>query len=147
SSNSVDMRDCIFKGNKAHGFGAALRVQESTTLDMAECTFEGNQANGDGRGGGLALAESVDVRIQESIFSSNSADFGGAIDSLIQVKLTVDGSKFSNNTAGNSGGAYNAANESTTDFNSCDFFENNAGIGGAIATYARCLRGSEKAGG
>ncbi len=87
--------------------GGALTVNADNSLGVtiADCTFSGNEATGNSVGGAILTFGNQDrpVRVTNSTFSDNQADFGGAItvngDTVVLTNSTVTGNR------GISGGA------------------------------------------
>jgi CSLREA domain-containing protein len=119
-SGTLTIRDSTVNLNKSHGIGGGA-IETTGTLSMSNCVLDGNAAETDNP---LGIA---------------GPGQGGAL-LVIAGTGTIDTTKFSNNVAGNSGGAiYNGRNTNLTISNS-QFLTNSAlgqaagggGYGGAI---------------
>ncbi|UCG56437.1 MAG: right-handed parallel beta-helix repeat-containing protein [Phycisphaerales bacterium] len=108
----LTLTNCTFTGNSAVGdFGKGAGMYCSTgsggevELTMTNCTFVGNLAIGEhGRGGGMYNDE-THPRLNNCVFSENSADdCGGAVYNL-RGTPQMSNCRFSGNSAGREGGA------------------------------------------
>jgi hypothetical protein len=105
-------QNSTLSGNSAADGGAILNAG---ALTVSGCTLAGNTATGldiggghrPGRGGAIAdFGDSTLTTVRDCIFSSNSAELGGAIySSVSDGTLDVRGSTFLGNVASDSGGA------------------------------------------
>jgi filamentous hemagglutinin family protein len=108
--------------------GGGAQINAGSTLNINNSTFSNNSANTGG-----AIYNQGTATITNSTFSSNSANFGGAITN--QGIATITNSTFSGNSSQNEGGAiYNFANTAT--IRNSTFFGNSANSsGGAIVNF------------
>ena len=100
--NSVTYENCLFDGNSAD-FGGALTAHSSGTIK--NCTFNSNTAND--YGGAISNVEgiqSMNLKIIDCDFNSNSAPYGGAV-RLTGNSITIDDCNFDKNYASIGGGA------------------------------------------
>ena len=100
--NSVTYENCLFDGNSAD-FGGALTAHSSGTIK--NCTFNSNTAND--YGGAISNVEgiqSMNLKIIDCDFNSNSAPYGGAV-RLTGNSITIDDCNFDKNYASIDGGA------------------------------------------
>ena len=126
---NVTYENCIFKGNSAD-FGGALTAHCSGTIK--NCTFIENTAND--YGGAVSNVDSeisVNLKIIDCDFTSNSAPYGGAA-KLAGYSVTIDDCNFNKNYASIDGGAVYIDTNTLDIFNS-DFNYNSAKHnGGAV---------------
>jgi CSLREA domain-containing protein len=119
-------------------------LNERGALTVSNCTFTGNVANS-GKGGAICNVgtdKNATLVVQNSTFSRNSAESGGAICNLVDpstsvgtATVTVQNSTFINNTANAGGGIANLAHGggATVHVKNSTFAGNNANsAGGAI---------------
>ena len=122
-----------FTGNEARSGGGAIGFGGS----ISGCFFENNSVNNCMEGGGAALLSGADT-INDSIFRTNSADYGGAV-SVISGRQAVNLKNISNcrfvsNTANQKGGVIYALNTTEcTLYNSLLLNNTAVTAGGAIA--------------
>ena len=92
-----------FEGNRAgvNGGAVLVGVENVGSVTIRQTTFEGNQA---GLRGGAVFASSVATSIEDSVFTGNQANVGGAFDQRYS-NATVTRSTFSGNAATSDGGA------------------------------------------
>ncbi|GAB6012194.1 hypothetical protein [Viscerimonas tarda] len=127
---AITIQNSIFSGNESGSTkkGGALLINNSNGLiKITGATFDGNSVSGGGSAGGaIALdanasaTKQIDVRIESSLFTNNSAgDSGGVLD-------------YTNNYA-----TYTA----NLTFINTTFYNNvgNGGNGGGVATFGSCL--------
>ena len=107
SGSIITISSCRFNGNVASGNGGAIFVlREPFIMNITNSSFINNTViSSSGLGGAIF---GCGVNITNSIFIDNSAGstngYGGAI-YICDGKANVSGSYFSNNRAGDSGGA------------------------------------------
>lgn len=133
---SLSITNGTFTNNFAYYDGGAILLIRGT-LTISGSTF-GTAGNGNttrfGDGGAIAISNTSGATITNSTFTENYAyDEGGAI-SIDQGSLTISGSSFTNNEAGNGdGGAISGENFGTLIIDGSDFTGNQAGDdGGAL---------------
>ena len=110
------IKNSNFKANKGTVAGC-LYIEPSCSATITKCTFDKNAAANVARkvvyskskkvikhSGGAVYSKSKSTTLSKCTFKSNSATYGGAI--CNHAKLTVKSSKFSKNSASDSGGAY-----------------------------------------
>ena len=114
------IRNCIFTSNTSPIAGALYL--KNTTAQITGSIFNLNHAS-DTRGGALAISDSS-VVIDDSSFTSNSADYGGAIYYFPGSDLSVKRSSFIKNNADNGGCVYSTGelsiNNSSFTSNECN---------------------------
>ncbi|MCB9760540.1 MAG: right-handed parallel beta-helix repeat-containing protein [Alphaproteobacteria bacterium] len=134
----VLLDSCTFEDNTATSDGGALRVTADTTIIGS--TFEGNEAP---RGGAITQ-ELGDLSIQGSTFSLNAASYSGGAISHELGDLTLDGCTFVGNEAVFDGGAIVSLDRNATiTVSNTTFSQNTAGDdGGAISANVRAFAGS-----
>ena len=119
------IRNCIFTSNTSPIAGALYL--KNTTAQITGSIFNLNHAS-DTRGGALAISDSS-VVIDDSSFTSNSADYGGAIYNFPGSDLSVKRSSFIKNNADNGGCVYSTGELS---INNSSFTSNECKNGKAI---------------
>ena len=100
--SSVTYENCLFEGNSAD-FGGALTAHSSGTIK--NCTFNSNTAND--YGGAISNVDgiqSMNLKIIDCDFNSNSAPYGGAV-RVTGNSVTIDDCNFNKNYASIDGGA------------------------------------------
>jgi predicted outer membrane repeat protein len=102
---SPTIRQCVFQFNVA-GRGAALAQTAGGNITVSDCTFENNSAVGPSTssGGGAIYLASGSMVITNSLFKSNTA-FSGAAIQVTGGLLTIDRCVLTDNQATTSGGA------------------------------------------
>lgn len=83
--------------------GAGLLVRNGSTTRIRDCAFEDNVAEVFAFGGGLYV-DHADPIVQDSVFTGNSATYGGAISNDLMASPIV-GSTFTGNRSDSEGGA------------------------------------------
>ena len=127
--------DCIIESNNAN-FGGALFANGGFPR-LIRCTIRANQATD---GAGLYIADGV-IEITDCVFIDNVASrFGGALRTA-DVSGLIVGSTFEGNVAELNGGAGDFAADGSIVFDACTFTANSAGnVGGAIQAASADLR-------
>ena len=114
------------------------------SLELAGVTFDGNKVNGatESQGGALYILGADDpanatVTVSNSVFSNNKAEgtngWGGAIYNA--GTLSVDSTRFENNTASAQGGAIYVYPKAELDVTNSYFKGNSGTAGGAVAIF------------
>ncbi len=100
SRGTLSVFNCTFDGNSAGYRGGAIYGGSLGTISIRQSTFVDNSSGGDG--GAIAIYSStnpqVDLDIQNSTFSRNDADWGGAL-AVVRGSADVDMSTFKDNTS------------------------------------------------
>ncbi|MBN2718320.1 MAG: hypothetical protein JXX14_20920 [Deltaproteobacteria bacterium] len=133
----VRIEDSIFSDNDAYASGGAIQATDSD-VTIVSCEFRNNTAFS---GGGAIYATGFGVNtftritVKDSLFENNSSlgqgfGEGGAIN-LSVMSLTVENSRFVNNTA-NMGGAIYIDGRGTSDITNTVFSGNQVNREGAI---------------
>ncbi len=133
------VKDALFTNNVITGNndGGAINVAENGTLKIDGATFTNNDSH-DGGGFGGAIWNTGEAEIKNSVFEENIATSGGAIynDGDLDKNnngavMTINGATFTDNEAGDSGGAI--YNTGVLKINGGVFEDNEAGyFAGAI---------------
>jgi len=128
--DSITIRDGVAE------VGGGIRVQNAANLVIVDSNLINNSTTlaGSRKGGGVSLEGTGRTLIQRTRLEENSAGFGGGLALLDDHTLTVEDSKFVNNSASVNGGAVdiNSANNATV--RRTEFTGNgSAGQGGAIS--------------
>ena len=125
------VRNCFLKDNSAHVAAGAIVAGRNGTLDIQQTTFAGNKASGQG---GAIDVEHTKLRITNCVFDDNvSLGAGGAISGVDGVKVAIQETHFTGNTA-DEGGAIVVSNVSHLQIRDCTFKDNHAKqMGGAIS--------------
>ena len=105
--------NCEFIDNNATGSGGAINTQNDTTqLWVSNSFFDQNNAGGSG--GALNVTNGTTARIDRSVIQQNLAELGAGAnfigDSALIDDIRVSNTLFTNNIAGNQGGAINTNN-------------------------------------
>lgn len=98
-------------------------------MDLSRLEFVGGAAPGSNRGG--AFRSNGKIEVTDSLFGSNSAQYGGAI-AVVAGSLLVQNVTFTNNAARDQGGAIHADNGTLVTISSSSFNLNDAHNGGAV---------------
>lgn len=119
------------------GHGGAVSNVDGTMIFKDYATFTGNKAVGDGQPMGGALHNESTVDIQNgALFSDNEAMYGGALSNFApfgSAKLTITDGTFTENKAGDEGGAIFNLGEMT--FAGTNTFSGNTANGVANDIY------------
>lgn len=122
--------DTRFSDNVNFGLGSAIFIGRRNTLVLKRCTFF-NNGNLENDGGALYAIDAV-VSIDDSVFDSNHANKGAAIELSRNAKLTMNNSVLRNNTADVWGGAIYTSVRATAQLNNTLFDRNSATEGGGV---------------
>ena len=129
-SSTVTVDSTAFTSNSADRRGGAVYAVRST-VNVEYTIFSNNRA---GWGGGAVHAESGStVTMDNTAFTSNSAEVGGAVRALSST-VTVENTAFTNNSA-HHGGAVYAESGSTVTVEYTTFTNNSALRGGAVYAW------------
>jgi|GEM_PF-1070342 len=131
---SVELSDNTASNGWSSAYGGAI-VASATTLTIEGSTFEDNYVDGYGSGGQIYATDST-VTLSVSLFSGGQASYYGAAMYLVDSNLELDGSSFSDNAVSSEdygrGGAILLDATSATMANAY-FSDNSAGNdGGAV---------------
>lgn len=160
---SLDIAECLFDGNRAMS-GGAIWATGASSLTVTDCTFLGNIAQGEV--GGLACRNSSTAYLADCEFVANRSSYiAGAMCSSAYTSVTaircnfianwawaqsgavvlhystdsfVD-CLFTQNTAGNLGGAVTCIEHAHPSFTGCTFAENSAPHGSAVYSWHESL--------
>ncbi|MDC3261571.1 PKD domain-containing protein [bacterium] len=100
SAESVDVDNSVFQSNTADYSGGAISVSEG--LSISSSNFIQNSVSPDGYGGAIMARSPFSKSIDGSTFTENTAGYGGA---LSMDNAIVEDSRFSDNVASGYGGA------------------------------------------
>jgi predicted outer membrane repeat protein len=96
---SLDLSGLTLTGATTAGTGGAMMVQTNAKADLRRVAFVGNTSTGSAPyGGGLRVATAT-VSVRDSVFTANSAAWGGAIYANGTSVLTIGNTVFAKNTA------------------------------------------------
>ena len=109
--------------------GGGVLVMDGTGA-FENCSFNGNSSNDGDNGGGVLVASTACVSLNNCSFSENVAGKGGAVYCTSQSRTSVTGCDFSSNRA-DDGGAFYMAGLAAASLSNCTFTLNRAGYGGA----------------
>lgn len=123
-SPRIDVKNCVFKSNKAERGGAIYVYGASYVKSISHSTFECNSAKSGG-----ALYLSIIESMTDSKFIGNEASGGKGGAMYIKSIFKMVGVSFERNSASDVGGAIYASSVSA---DSCHFDMNSAKSGGAI---------------
>ncbi len=101
SRGALVVSNCTFDGNSAGYRGGAIYGGSVGTITISNSAFVDNSSEGDG--GAVAIFSKPggidpDLEIESSTFSSNDADWGGAL-AVVRGEASVDMSTFKDNTS------------------------------------------------
>ena len=142
-NSSLYIINCTLKNNKAGIDGGAIAAFVSV-LEINECTFTGNQIvseekfNNSGFGGALSLNSNSTAEIQNTIFHSNSAREGAAINVYLNSKVIGKNLLFQEHVDYFLGSIILCENSSELFCANCSFIQNQAlknSSVGAIAAF------------
>ena len=148
TSTLIIIESCNFSNNTSEaGMGGALSIQQGSFASIHNCEFYGNRVTGYGNivhglGGALSVADSR-VTVDGSKFSKNSADEGGAMCIGTVSQITVRECVYYNNLARFSGGVMTITQHSQFFCRFGLFFNNRATTGGAFYAVRSELRFSD----
>lgn len=128
-NSSGTFANCYIARNTA-AQGGAIGGQNAGSITIDDCTLFDNTANF----GGALYPSDLTVTITDSLFNSNQAGAGGAIESSFGATLNISSTDFfANQSTSSSGGALSLSGGSVTAKNSR--FQSNTSVatGGAIA--------------
>ena len=140
SQGNVTLENITFKSNTAGaGTGGAMSISEAPVkMKVSSCYFVDNHSVGNG--GAVYLSDKSTLLIQDSIFTQNKAQGGGAAIALSNSNLQARNIPCTKNIArGNDGGAISAEGPGFFSIKNSDFIENKvlwSGNGGAITIAA-----------
>jgi len=140
--------NCIFTSNYARKYGGAVAVGTEANIIHCKCTFLLNHADQDG-GAVCNVSKSAAKNIRpvyfECSFSENSAgERGGAIASRGSSRPVIAHSRFTINSAAKGGGAVAGLENTLTSVFNCTFVGNRGGKGLADITQDDTARISSK---
>ena len=127
---TLDLQETFFVGNMASGDGGAINIQLQVHFRMTNCLFGDNIS---GRvGGAFCAGFNTTIQIQETNFTHNKADQGGAIDVDMYSYLRITNCTFEDNRASH-GGAFFGGFDLICKIIGSQFLKNSASQqGGAI---------------
>ncbi|MBQ3288126.1 MAG: hypothetical protein IJH50_01785 [Kiritimatiellae bacterium] len=111
--------------------GGGVLVWDGTGT-FENCSFNGNSSSNGDNGGGMLLADTSRVSLNDCSFSGNVAGKGGAVYCTSQSRVSVTGCDFSSNNA-DDGGAFYMMLMASASLSNCTFTLNRSGYGGAAA--------------
>ena len=127
------IRNCVFKDNSAQYIAGAITTSFNVTLDIQETTFVGNKALSDA--GAIDLQHQAQLRITNCVFDDNASQRvagTGAISGSNHTTLDIQETNFTGNT-GDEGGAIAVGLASHLYIRDCTLKDNRAKrMGGAI---------------
>ncbi len=123
SDNDLTVENSIFRNNTG-----ALSAWGKVNVKKSD--FINNDAYPNNHAGGGAIAAAGDVKVEDSTFTGNHGDLGGAIS--LGGNAEIYNCKFINNSATRAGGAVYLGKESEVSLVNSNFTKNSAGSGGAI---------------
>lgn len=104
-ANNVHLVGLVFQGAGSVGrAGACLRLEDSSAVTLERLTVRSCSTSGSFNGGGVAILDSQDIQIRDSVFSLNKAQNGGAV-FVDTSSVTVSTSLLESNSARYAGGA------------------------------------------
>lgn len=101
NASNIILKNILFKNSYCEYSGAAVDNRDNLTIE--DCRFVDNSS--DEYGGAIYSASNSKLSIRKSIFKKNRADYGGAIYMDSDSVLNLDGSLFESNSSEFEGGA------------------------------------------
>ena len=130
SASSPTFVGGIFRNNTAWYYGGAAYIDDGSTGSFSGCTFEGNQAGY--VGGAIYLDGSgASATVTDSVFESNEAPNGGALQASSADSLDWSGNLVCGGSSAYKGGALNLA-ATPSEVTRSVFQNNEAAHGGAV---------------
>ncbi|CAM9428829.1 unnamed protein product [Scytosiphon promiscuus] len=123
----------VFDSNAAAGDGGAISAYQTNLTILDTLAFVNNSAGG--YGGAFDASVSTILIEDEVTFGGNTALNGGAV-FLYECVAYLDGGSFTENSAGQSGGAMTISKPADVWIGGVSFVSNVAEIGGAVALTA-----------
>jgi predicted outer membrane repeat protein len=114
SSTVLDISGVTLTGGKVPNEGAAMLVQTGATANLRRVAVVGNTVTEAGMEGAGVRIGTAHVSIHDSVFTENSADYGGAIYSSGTSTLTIGSTVFAKNSAAEESPNIFVENTSTT---------------------------------
>lgn len=127
SSGTLTVNGSTFKSNQAGAFGGAIRSDGGNQLTVNSSTFEGNATNSQGGGAISIQNNTLETVVTGSTFSNNQAGNNGGAIVHRDGTMMVGGSTFTSNFATNGGGAIRNWNSGTATVANSSFIYNSAG--------------------
>ena len=122
--------NCTFEDNSAQSWGGAIITLSNTMLRVQETTFVGNKAQ---YAGAICAAGNATLHIEETTFVGNKAPSdGGAINIQQQAHLRIINCVLDENISEGLGSAITASHNATLHIEQTTFVGNKAPLGGAI---------------
>ena len=135
---SLEVDRTVFLQNSAQTHGGAVMLMSDSVAVFTNTTFLHNKA-GHG-GGGILTNQMCTLTLLSNLFLSNNGEKGGALHAVNYGNISVDDSKFINNTTpiGN-GGAIRGYNSIHFEVSNSYYANNTAGLnGGAFSLQIKC---------
>ncbi|EWS74433.1 transmembrane protein, putative (macronuclear) [Tetrahymena thermophila SB210] len=135
-SNALKVFNATFKNNYVHYCnGGALFTNKFNSIQLEFADFDHNQAF-EGDGGAIYGRNIETIFVRYVNFTKNQAFKGGSLRVDYSNLINIILSNFTKNFANNTGGAcYFIQINYSSDFNGCNFKENQAIFGGALYLY------------
>ena len=135
SNSTALIEGCDLEHNTAHNNGGTVFAEFNSMAVFQSSTFTNNSAKGARGKGGVAVLMSSMVRINDSLFSNNSATSGGVLYAQMASYVNIQGSNFVNNNVDHDGTVAFLIERSNITVIEGEFIHNQAGMeGGAIKT-------------
>lgn len=110
-ANGLEVRSCLFSGNRSSGRGGAVHIANADTQFIA-CRFHGNLTTA--RGGAVGTLNTADPDFINCLFVGNQGDRGGACNFNDSTPTLINCSISGNSGAINGGGIQAASNSVVT---------------------------------
>ena len=127
---SLTVANCAFADNVGVHGGAMSIWGLSSSVTLSGCTFTRNAA---GFHGGAIFMDGGTLTVTDCTFDNNAADNDGGAVCSAGADVTFTNTSFSRNTATALGGAYYIFNGGEAILTNCQFYENDARTGSAMA--------------
>ena len=129
-ASKVDIKNSVFSENSAQTGGAIIlwNPAEPTSYSITSTDFSGNTS--DKKGGAIALLserddDNMDIALEDVSFTDNTAGESGGALHIEYAETTLKDATFTGNTAGTKGGAVYIDELSSTKLSGDNLFENN----------------------
>ncbi|MDI9370372.1 MAG: right-handed parallel beta-helix repeat-containing protein [Synergistaceae bacterium] len=130
-TSSTTYTGCLFRNNHVGQMGGGMSNESCSSLEVSGCGFFGNSSGKNGGGMYNSGFQNSDNRIEESVFSLNTAaeDGGGMYVNYGFTKMEIAGCTFFGNNAEIGGGLWADINSPVVN---CTFSANSAKTGGGM---------------
>ena len=133
-ASALNLIQCVFKSNRAKGYGGVLMSNQTITVNISRCRFIENYA---GHAGGAIYHSGHKLLLENTEFTNNSVKMVGAISTSSSSGLNLVHCIFEKNRVDRYGGAISLRQTLSVNISWCIVQENYAGEGsGAVCSWA-----------